>query len=348
MRRVPAPTPPAVVLDGRLQHGNFATPFERIDLLAARVGDRWPLPRPYKLMRLKQWQAVQLGCERCFAIIALFDAKLVGLVRVELYDRERGTKHTFERKVPSWAVKTPEGVLDSEASYEGKGCVVRMRNRWREGRIELRFEVQPTREHPGLQGEIVARAEGQQPLVSCLPFGGGRGMVAHKGLLPAEGEIRLGERAFKLTARDGHLLLDEHQGFYPWEMAWDWATAAGRDRAGRLVGLNLTRNAALDPEHFNENGFWRDGVLHLLPAVTFAREGEQGARERWHVTDRTGLVDVWFDVVVDSRVEVNAGLLRSRYRGPFGTFSGKLHDGEGTELVLDGLFGMGEQFYLRC
>lgn len=45
---------------------------------------------------------------------------------------------------------------------------------------------------------------------------------------------------------------------------------------------------------------------------------------------------------------MNLGLVESRYRGPFGTFEGKLRSLDGEVLDLDGMFGMGEDFHLKA
>ena len=55
-----------------------------------------------------------------------------------------------------------------------------------------------------------------------------------------------------------------------------------------------------------------------------------------------------FEPTVPGDVRVNAVVVDSRYRGPFGRFDGRLEP-EGMEpIVIDGWFGMGEDFYLRC
>ena len=59
--------------------------------------------------------------------------------------------------------------------------------------------------------------------------------------------------------------------------------------------------------------------------------------------DREGMVDLRFELEVDGAVDINALIIRSRYRGPFGYFSGRIND-----IEIERMFGMGEEFYLRC
>jgi hypothetical protein len=59
------------------------------------------------------------------------------------------------------------------------------------------------------------------------------------------------------------------------------------------------------------------------------------------------MVQLTFEPEVVRTVDVNALLLTSRYRAPFGAFSGRLRTGDGAEIEVDDCFGMCEDFYLR-
>jgi hypothetical protein len=59
------------------------------------------------------------------------------------------------------------------------------------------------------------------------------------------------------------------------------------------------------------------------------------------------MVELTFEPEVVRTVDINALLLRSRYRAPFGAFSGLLRTGDGEEIEVDDYFGMCEDFYLR-
>jgi hypothetical protein len=67
----------------------------------------------------------------------------------------------------------------------------------------------------------------------------------------------------------------------------------------------------------------------------------------WEIRDEAGDVEVDFEIELDGHVRVNALVIESRYRGPFGRLHGHVRAG-GEQLDLDGLFGMGEDFYLKC
>ena len=119
----------------------------------------------------------------------------------------------------------------------------------------------------------------------------------------------------------------------------------GFTNEGKRIGFNLTHNQALEPIKHNENCLWLDGELHPLPPIAVTRpEGYQG---KWYIKDDFGRIDLAFEPVVHTAVDVNLLIFRSKYQGPYGYFEGFLMDKNGNKVKIDRLFGMGEDFYLR-
>lgn len=362
MTRPIEPTPPRLVEDGRLHFGTFDRPFEQTNAIDADILPGVPVPRALRSLRLKEWQAFQFGNAHCFVHVALFNAKVLAMVQLKIHDRASGRTVSIEKKIGPWALSLPTTMLDSQTVYRSGGDYVGFRNELAHDRVTIVIDLAATRRSPRVVGSLTARTAGCEPMVVSMPFADNRGMYSHKGLVPVEGRLQVGDQRLDFDLADSHLLMDDHKGYYPYVMRWDWLTAAGRDDDGRLVGLNLTRNQCIEPERYNENGFWIDGKLHLLPAIELHRDGEGGSsRPRqldesqqsppldvWTARDRDGRVDVRFEVEIDGRVDVNALVIQSKYRGSFGRFYGRLVGEAGAELELDGMFGMGEDFFLRC
>ena len=341
-------TATALVDHGRFNFGTYDRPFQRVNPLDADVLPSLPLkpPSALKWLRLKEWQAIQLGDERVFVNVALFNAKLLALAQVKVFDRRHGTLTLYERKLPPWVLRAPQGLLDSTFAHSGRDGHITFRNRLAESRIEVSVDIAP-RGGPRVQAEVTALTDGQQPQVVCIPFAENRGMYSHKGLVPARGRVTIDGEHFELSDERAFALLDDHKGYYPYRMRWDWLTAAGRRPDGELVGFNLTRNQSTDQARYNENCLWRAGRAYLLPPVTFTRHPDEHP-ERWRVHDEAGQVDVSFTIQARSRVDINALLIRSDYDGPLGLCSGTIRAESAAPLEVDGLFGMGERFDLRC
>jgi hypothetical protein len=342
-------SPPAALVDaGRVQFGTFSGAIADVNLIDAQPY-AVPLPRPLRALRLKEWQAVQIVNDRYFVLVALFNAKLLALAQVKVYDRERKRKFMFERKLPGWALSSPRSLLDSHMRWSDRSASIGFRNALAEDRITLDLDIPASADMPALAGCLVADARGCEPEVVSIPFAKNRGMYSHKGCLAVTGELRLGDEHIEFGPADSVLLIDDHKGYYPWVMRWDWVTGGGVDAEGRRIGFNLTRNDSSDPDRYNENCLWIDGRAHLLPPVRFTRRPELSP-ELWEVRDADGGSEVEVDLVIelDGHVRVNAVIAESRYRGPFGQVRGGIRGPSGERVVLDGMFGMGEDFYLRC
>jgi hypothetical protein len=337
--------PAALVEHGRICFGTYAGPIADTNLIDAQP---WalPVPRALRALRLKEWQAFQFGNEQWFFVVALFDAKLMALAQLKAYDREQRRKYLFERQLPGWALRAPRNLLDSSMRWAGGGASMTFVNRLAAGEIDVAIELPADAERPAISGKLTAHADGCEPEVVCIPFADNRGMYSHKGCLALDGELSIGDRRVRFAPADSFLLMDDHKGYYPRIMRWDWVTGAGFDGSGRRIGLNLTRNDSIDPDRYNENCVWVDGRVKLLPAVKFRRRPEL-VPEIWEIRDRAGDVEVDFEIELDGHVRVNAVVIESRYRGPFGRLRGHVRSG-GERIELDGLFGMGEDFYLKC
>lgn len=338
--------PGELVRGGRVRFGTFSGPIPDVNLIDAQP---WavPVPRAVRALRLKEWQAFQFGNPQSFVTVALFNAKLLALAQVKVYDRQARRKVVFERQLPGWSLAAPRNLLDSRFEWSSAGASIRIRNQLLEDRVDLELELPETAQGPAIRGRITADAAGCEPQVVSIPFGKNHGMYSHKACLAATGELHVGDAELAFRREDAFCFIDDHKGYYPYVMRWDWVVGAGIDAAGRRVGFNLTRNASIDPDRYNENCLWLDGKRHLLPPVTFSRHAERSP-EVWEVRDREGQVEVDFEVELAGPVRINALLIESRYQGPFGRFRGTLKGAAGERVNVDGLFGMGEDFYLRC
>ena len=336
--------PPAELVDAeRTRLGRFQGPPPRANLIDAAVG-RWP--RVVRRARLKEWQALQVATPRFFLNLALFDARLMGLRQVKIYDRDRGVKYLHERKLRPGALAIADQLVDSTNHHRDATGHLAFGNHWRAGTIEVDLAQAADAHAPSVRGTFTVHVDRGAAQVVSLPFARGS-MYSTKGMFPVSGTLEIDGEPHALAATDTLALLDDHKGYYPWVMEWDWVTSA-TFVDGEACGFNLTRNQVRDPERHNENCVWRGDRIGRLPAVTFGRERVGGPDERWRIRDRAGQVDVIFEPTVPGDVKVNAVIMKSKNRGPFGLFRGRLEPDGLPALSLDGWFGMGEAFWLRC
>lgn len=341
------PTPPALVTNGSFQLGTYKQPFAWVNPLDAQLA--WlPSPR-LKHLRLKEWQHFALVNDDFYLSLALFDAKLLSLAQVCVYDRRAGHTIFHERKIlPGRFPRLPHTLWNDTAHFSSPSFSLSFRNHLNQGTHTISFDIAAKAKLPAVKGSFTCfePLDDIEPIVVCLPFQQGRAMYSHKCVIPAQGTLQLGERTIDFPKDRSYGLVDIHKGYYPFVMKWHWATAGGHLSDGTLIGFNLTDNQVEQQDRYNENCLWIDGKLRLLPPVRFSQISAQ-VDTPWLIQDELGMLKLRFQPEVFRFVNLNALILESRYQAPFGTFHGWIKDAQGHPLPIEGLFGMCENFYLR-
>jgi hypothetical protein len=189
-----------------------------------------------------------------------------------------------------WAVALPDGSL-----FEGRGRV-----RVQVGRAEQDVAIElELHESEGV--EIVS------------PHGGSWIWTRKQAAVPVRGEVRVNGREFSLDGDYG--FVDESAGYHARHTAWRWSAGIGRAEDGRPVAWNLVDGVHDSPEH-SERTVWIDGEPREVPPQAFA-------------DDLSGVGELRFREWSAREARVNLGLMRNRYRQPFGEFSGRLPGGLG-------------------
>ncbi len=324
--------------------GTFNTAVKNLNLLDAARPFAIPAPRWLKSLRLKEWQAFQIDTPDWFFCVAVYDTKSLGTAVIMAFEKTAQKLHVYERKAPSWQLQVARGLGHSSTNYNGRGLSIEIDNRLDDDRITLRFTAQAQAESPSLAGEFVA-AHTTEPMVILQPFGPNRPLYSHKALMPARGTLRVNDHTEQYDASQMVMIVDDHKGYYPAVMQYDWVTGLGHDAAGQPIGFNLTDNQVTDHERFNENCLWRDGHMVPLPPIEVARP--EGVTGTWEIRDAYGLVDLRFRPIDSYRNYLNAGIAKVDYHGPTGRFEGTIKTTAGEVSRFDGLYGMGEQKYIR-
>ena len=339
--------PKNLVTKGKFHFGTYKDQFRSVNPLDAKNPLGCWLPRPVLNFRLKEWQAFQLGNERWFILVVLYNAKISGLAQFIAYDRVENKKYLFEKMLPSWKIKVPGTIWSASQSYRDKNGFIEIGSHLGKGRFYINVKIEESSTAPSIEAHFEAiHNDGQvEPIVVSIPFGKNRGMYSHKCLMPMQGSMSIGKEHVAFIRSKSFAIIDDHKGFYPYVMKYDWLTAAAYDEQKRLIGFNLTDNQSADPEKYNENCLWVNGKLNLLPPVKFIRPyGDVGD---WTVKDQYGMVDLVFKPVMMSEINLDLLAVKIRYRGPFGYCNGSIADRSGNRVEINGYFGMGEDKYIR-
>jgi len=201
-----------------------------------------------------------------------------------------------------WAVWDRRDARLHERTAPGRaGVVLRPGSvsvRARDVRIELTLD-----EQPGVESVCVS--------------GDGYGWTRKQGGVAARGTVTLPGAA--PVASDALAVIDDTAAYYARHTRWRWCAGVGHALDGRALAWNLVEGVN-DPASGSERTVWVDGEAHEPPPVTFD-------------DDLSGVGGLRFHAEATRERRENLLLIRSRYRQPFGTFSGSLGRAGGSEPI---------------
>jgi hypothetical protein len=196
-----------------------------------------------------------------------------------------------------WAVAWPDGRL-AERTTVGRGGV--------------RIEGSSVRVH-ARAAEIELDLDERAPVETATAAGDSYIWTAKQAAVHVRGRVRAQGREHSL---EGPLaVVDDSAGYHPRHTAWRWSAGVGRTIDGRVAGWNLVtgvHDSLLD----SERTVWLDGRPEEAEPVEFA-------------DDLSAVGALRFTEWAAREENLNLGLMRSRYRQPFGSFAGELPGGIG-------------------
>jgi hypothetical protein len=341
-------SPEAIVDKGAFALGRYGSPFRRANMLDVSRPFHYPVPRLLKNWRLKEWQAYQFGDRRWFFLASLYNAKVCSFVLFLAYDRERKKRYLIRRIIPGSVFRFSESLTGSDVYYRGARSLLESACDFDGGSMQLTVvhgSRSPERRFSG-RFRFSCAPKVAAPSVVCLPLSLNRAMYSTKILMPMEGEFSIGGESHRFDGPSSMGIIDDHKGFYPYHLRYDWVTGFGADAKGRMVGFNLTDNQVRDQARYNENCLWINNKVWPLPPVKVTRP--QGSAGEWIVQDTEGMVDLVFVPELANDLRINLGVVESDYHGPLGSFRGFVSNGEGKRIQAEHLYGAGEKEYLRA
>jgi hypothetical protein len=343
--RIVSPPPYSAVSNGRCNMGTYSGAIQNVNLRDAYRPLGFAAPRFIQNFRLKEWQAFQFVNDDWFMCVAVYNTKTVGTAIIMAFNRAQGQMYRYEHKAPFWKLKVANGLFGTRSYYRHKNLSIEIQNNLQGQIFELSFSTQNISGLPPLAGKLVAQAV-TEPIVIVQPFAKNRPLYSHKALMRATGTISFKGQTTQVEEHQGCVIIDDHKGFYPTLMNYDWVTALGYSPEGILQGFNLTDNQIRDPNKYNENCLWHNGKMHPLPPVKISRP--QGVNNTWLINDHYGLVDLRFTPLADVPVKIKiAGLSLVDYHGPTGLLTGYIIGVDGEQVLFDDFIGMGEQKAVR-
>jgi hypothetical protein len=159
---------------------------------------------------------------------------------------------------------------------------------------------------------LLLRFQEGEGVEAVCPSGRGYAWTRKQGGVAVTGTLRLtdGRVRREIVAR---ALIDDTSAYYERHTRWRWCAGVGTDVRARALAWNLVEGVN-DPAAGSERTVWVDGVAREVGPVAIAPG-----------LDAVG--DLRFHAEATRAHRQNLLVVRSRYRQPFGTFSGTLPDG---------------------
>jgi hypothetical protein len=145
---------------------------------------------------------------------------------------------------------------------------------------------------------------------TVCPSGKSYAWTRKQGGIRADGTVTVAGRRHELNAR---AVIDDTAAYYARHTQWRWSAGVGHAADGTPVAWNLV-DGVNDPPTGSERTVWLDGVPNEVRPQPFA-------------ADLGGVGALRFATEAVRARDENRLLIRSRYRQPFGTFSGELPGG---------------------
>jgi Domain of unknown function (DUF2804), C-terminal/Domain of unknown function (DUF2804), N-terminal len=343
-------TPAWIVRDGKVTAwGAFATPFRNLNLIDADIfgTGAWE-PAFFRSLRLKRWQHFAVINERFFAGFVTLSTHYLSTSFCYVYNRETREFVEHHAEKPGQSIPIAKELWNDHCLFEKRGYRIEVQNRLEAGYHRALIDIAGTKDKPGIKAELemLEDLETIEPLIVVLPLGENRPLHTHKAPCPVRGTITLGDETVTLEESKDLVIIDVQKTFYPYSTFWKWATFAGRNEQGKLLGINLVNNMIKNDDEYNENCLWVDGKLSFFGPARFTFD-EKDPTKPWEVKTTDGRCDLQFVPQGQRAERINMGLVVSDYYQPYGLWSGRVVDDNGVEHEFKDIFGVTENHLAR-
>lgn len=347
-KRRSVPTPKHLVEDGKCVFGTFDKEFETMDFL--KLKNPTDAPDFLNPIRLTLWEAVEVHLKEGYMLAAVCNMGLFGVALTLFYDQRARKLYRWQETLTSKeAIISPNLLHGAETKAKRKKLSVNFVNNFQDGKAQVHgfFE--------GKDGTIdynfdLTRIS--KPSVVSIPFAKPeerhRPLYTQKDFFQAKGYLTINGHTYESTDAST-AIIDDHRGYYPRVMHYDWATFMGKlEKNGKEIffALNLTENQSVDPEDYNENLIWFEDEVSILPPATFTKEKptiEFDGHTRWYIKDEHDMVNLTFDLYqVFDMITHAKPIVNIEYFIVFGEFNGYVRDENGEKYEFNHVPAMGE------
>lgn len=154
----------------------------------------------------------------------------------------------------------------------------------------------------------------------------------YKNLLqPTTVVLTVDGKTVELTGNIGGI--DFSKGYPPRQTFWNWASLSGVTENGTAFGVNLVG----DFNNSIENALYINGSVSQLSQATFSY-GKPIDKSVWNIKTLDGIIDMQFTPLGARGENINAFVMKSIFKQPFGVFTGTIRlNGQSQKFTAYGV-----------
>ena len=167
----------------------------------------------------------------------------------------------------------------------------------------------------------------------------------HKiNMMPAEGEISLGDKSYSFQPETSFGLMDWGRGIWPYKTHWLWGSACGMVD-GVPVAFNIGYGFG-DLSNHTENIIFYNGKAHKIDEVTFHHENRDPTKP-WRFTSNDNRLTMNLEPLTPHIEKINFGIIYLNSSLMHGFYSGQLILDNGEKMEIKNMLGHAEDIYWR-
>lgn len=344
-KRRSVPTPDDIQHEGQAVFGTFDKEFANLNML--KIHHPTAFPSFLNEKKLTRWEALEVEMKEGSLVVGLANMGISANMVTTFFDRRSNILYSWTATPSPKKANIASNLLNgSVTEIETKNFGIRFTNNFQDGKARI------VGHHSDKNGQSISFefevTRVSKPSIVSIPFGSNRPLYTQKDLFHAEGSLSLNGETF---VSDDHTMavIDDHKGYYPRRMHYDWLTFMGNSKQGQPLGFNLTKNQSIDPQNYNENLIWLSGSSSLLPPVHFAYSAPtkkfiSAAKTPtvWTVMDEHDMVCLKFTVKGVYKMIVHALVIDIQYFVVYGSIDGYLRKENGEKIEFKDAPGIGE------
>jgi len=310
---------------GGMNLGWFDTPFENLNL-------------PDSVMRQKKWHFFSFTSRDYIIGFAAVNVGYLSNYFMYLFNMKTGKLVEFEDLSPviSKAKVAPNSIAGTTI-YKSKLIDTKIENHYNDGYYLVVFDCK-NKNNDHITGRIKVLTSGEEYVNSKEDLENRIVYTHQNSTYKADGLVCINGSEIRFDPEESFVSMDYTKGLHKYHTEWLWASAAGKTKDGTEIGINL--GAPVGKGFLNSSVFWINGEIYRIATVKMKYTN---VYRNWKISSADGIFNLDFHPLGHREGSVNLGILVSKYKQPFGTFSGTINAPDGKRYVIENMLGVTEE-----